>query len=73
VARFVGSVIGIAIAGLIVALVAALVIGFAYYLLTRPRSTFRDSFGNRLVVGTALAIGVAFVLIRWLQGAFNNL
>jgi hypothetical protein len=68
-----GNLVGIALAGLVVALVAAIVIGLGYFLAMRRGTTLRAAFSNRWVLTMALAIGLAFILIRWLQGAFSGL
>jgi hypothetical protein len=65
--------VGIAIADLLVAIVAAIVLSVGVYFLMRPHATLRATFANRWILLAALVIGLAFGVIRWLQGAFSGL
>jgi hypothetical protein len=66
-----GYLIGTTLAGLVIAVPSALVIGFGYYLFRRPRLSMRTALSNRWVLLSGAAVGLIFLVVRAASGAFR--
>jgi len=65
-------VVGVGLAGLVVAVVADMLIVGISLAVRRPRPRFLYAAREPWIMGMSLAIGVAFIVIRWMQGAFSS-